>query len=72
MAPPAVSGKPAGPTGAERAPVGGNAPMTEAECTGLSGKVHPDIVPGVCNSGKVCELHDQNGNQYLVCINPKQ
>ena len=41
-------------------------PLSNAECTGLGGKV-VDVVHG-CGSGKVCYTTDKNGVIHHACI----
>jgi hypothetical protein len=64
MAP--TTGKPRGPTGPVRAPVGKKSPLTKEECTRLGGEVKSAI--GICNSGQACVTVDENKKSHAVCI----
>jgi hypothetical protein len=61
----AVEGRnplPVAPKPTRMAPV----PLSNAECTGLGGKV-VDVVHG-CGSGKICYTTDKNGVIHHACI----
>lgn len=44
--------------------------LSESECAQLGGKVSTEQI-GVCNSHRVCQTKDENGNGHSVCINSR-
>ena len=67
MAPPSKTAKPKGPAKPVVAPIGMIKALTEAECTGLGGKV-VTVGGDNCGSFKKCLTTDSNGVIRQACI----